>query len=58
MNSVGLNMLLWLLLVVVAVVGKLLFEHLLTRAEERKALASARSARHVAPSGVGGPSSP
>jgi hypothetical protein len=47
MNSVSLNMLLWLLLVVVALGGKLMFEHLLTRAAERKALDKARSAIDV-----------
>jgi hypothetical protein len=59
MNSAGLNMLLWLLLAVVALVGKLLFERLLTRAEERRALDAARVVGQVAQSSVkrGGPSS-
>jgi hypothetical protein len=58
MNSVSLNVLLWLLLAVVALGGKLMFEHLLTRAAERKALDKARSARRVERAGVGGSSSP
>jgi hypothetical protein len=49
MNNVGLNVLVWLSLAVVVVVGKLVFEHLLARAEERKALAARFGAKRSSP---------
>ncbi len=58
MNGASFNMLLWLLLAVVALVGKIVFEHFATRAEERRALEEARSARRGERAGVGGSSSP
>ena len=52
MNSANLNMLLWLGFAVMALVGKFIFEHVATRAEERQALAAARAAEHAAQPGV------
>jgi hypothetical protein len=46
MNATNFNMLLWLGFAVFALLGKFIFEHVATRAEERRALETAQAAAH------------